>query len=106
MTMEGRLAQLLAMLQDEPGDVFLNYALALEYQKLGDGASSHKQLQKVLALDPDYVAAYFQLGRLCETQNDTGLALHYYREGRKRALAKNDRRAAGEFEEAIFLLED
>jgi Tfp pilus assembly protein PilF len=106
MSAEQRLYSLLDMLKKEPVDVFLNYALALEYLKKDDREHAEGQLKKVLALDPAYVAAYYQLGKLYEAQNNPGEALRYYHEGRTRAFAQNDRRSAGEFDEAIFLLED
>lgn len=102
-----RINGILNMLEREPDDVFLNYALALEYLKQPEsGERALRQLQKVIALDPSYLAAYYQLGKFFEAANDAEGALNYYRKGLELAEIKKDRKAAGEFREAVFLLED
>ncbi|HOB73932.1 MAG TPA: tetratricopeptide repeat protein [Phycisphaerae bacterium] len=57
-----RLEQLEKLLSAEPGDVFLNFALAMEYLKMGRHAEALAQFDRVNELDPNYVAAYFQKG--------------------------------------------
>jgi cytochrome c-type biogenesis protein CcmH/NrfG len=106
MDTSGRVENLLRMLEGEPSDVFLNYALALEYIKDETAsATAESQLMHVLSLDRSYTAAYYQLGKLLERQNRITEALETYRAGLEIAKAKKDKKA-GEFEEAIFLLED
>jgi Tfp pilus assembly protein PilF len=95
------------MLVQEPRDVFLNYALALEYLKDPESAqSAEAQLRHVLTLDEAYVPAYYQLGKILEAQNKTSGALAMYRRGLEMARSRNDRKTANEFEEAIYLLEE
>ena len=106
MQQEDRKDQLLGMLQEEPDDEFLNYALALEYLRSKEYPLAASQLMRVLQLNENYIAAYYQIGKLHEILNENDAALKMYHEGRARALAKKDRKSAGEFEEAIFLLED
>ena len=52
------------MLTSSPDDPFLHYGLAMEHRTAGDRESALAELQKVLQLDPDYVAAHFHQGQL------------------------------------------
>lgn len=101
-----RLDTLLALLKDEPDDVFLNYAVGIEYAASGQTDLAAIQFTRVLQLDNNYIAAYYQLGQLYTTRQDTGKAIQYYRQGLEKALAKKDNKAINEFNEALFLLED
>ncbi|HQQ94310.1 MAG TPA: tetratricopeptide repeat protein [Bacteroidia bacterium] len=102
-----RLEFLKKMLKEEPDDPFLNYALGLEYLK-----NSHNtilaeiQFRKVTEHDPEYMAAFYQLGKLLQDQTKITEALHYYRLGLEIAEKKKEPKAIAEFLEAIFLLED
>src|SRR5690349_24669452 len=101
MDVSGRLGTLLKMLETEPSDIFLNFALALEYMKNGaDSVLAETQLNRVLALDSKYTPAYYQLGKLLENQSRVAEALAVYRKGLEIAREKKDKKA-GEFEEAI-----
>jgi predicted Zn-dependent protease len=64
-----RREQLEEMLQSDPDDVFLNYALAKAFVSEGDLTGAFQRFDRVIELDPDYVAAYFQKGQaLVEAQ--------------------------------------
>ncbi|MBS1940046.1 MAG: tetratricopeptide repeat protein, partial [Bacteroidetes bacterium] len=56
-----RLAQLHAMLADEPGDRFLRYAIALEKKRNGNMEAATADLESLLREDPKYIACYYQL---------------------------------------------
>jgi len=102
-----RIEMLKNMLDKEPEDVFLNYALGLEYiTDLRQASLAETQFKKVMKLDPDYVPAYYHLGKLFESITDKKQALSLYKEGLKLAEKKKDLKAAGELKESIFLLED
>lgn len=55
-----RREKLSKMLETEPRDVFLNYALAMELLKDGPAEQAVAQFDRVIALDENYVAAYLQ----------------------------------------------
>jgi tetratricopeptide (TPR) repeat protein len=102
-----RLDLLRRMLEKEEDDVFLNYALGLEYAKNPENIiMAEVQFKKVTDLDPDYMAAFYQLGKLLEAQTKLSEALHYYKLGLEIAEKRKERKAIGEFMEAIFLIED
>ena len=107
MTSQNRIQSILQMLEAEPNDCFLNYALGLEYAKSPDSYSlAESQLLKVKQIDPAYVPVYYQLGQLYANMQQRENALTFYREGLTVAKKLKQNKAANELEEAIFLLED
>lgn len=55
-----RREQLEEMLKSDPDDVFLRYALAMDFISSGEHAEGIAKLDAVLDRDPNYVPAYFQ----------------------------------------------
>lgn len=102
-----RTEQVLRMLEKEPDDLFLNYALGIEYTSSpGSQAKAKEQFKKVLAINPDYIAAYYQLGQLSTLLEEITEALDYYKTGLEKAKTQKNNKAINEFGEAIFMLED
>jgi Tfp pilus assembly protein PilF len=101
-----RIDMLIELLKKEPDDVFLIYALGIEYVAELDLAVAEEKFKKVLELDPNYVPAYYQLGKLFESQLKNEEALHYFRIGLEKAQEQKNNRSVNEFKEAIFMLED
>jgi tetratricopeptide (TPR) repeat protein len=107
MTNQARIDSLLQMLNQEPDDVFLNYALGLEYAKNSLTHSlAESQFKKVLVNNGQYIAAYYQLGQLYEQMGKKEEALEYYYKGLEIAKMQKNNKAINEINEAIFLLED
>jgi tetratricopeptide (TPR) repeat protein len=107
MKRAGRIDMLLSMLEKEPGDLFLNYALGLEYANdLATVADAESQFKIVLGLDENYIPAYYQLGKLFQSLLRTPEAIQYYKTGLEKAKEKKDNKAVNEFGEALFMLED
>lgn len=101
-----RIDMLLEMLSKEPEDIFLNYALGIEYVGELDVIQSEIQFKKVLAMNSDYIAAYYQLGKLFESQLKNTKALQFYKLGLEKAKIQKNNKSFNEFSEAIFMLED
>ncbi len=59
-----RREKLLQMLQEDPNDAFLLYGLAMEDQSAEDWESALATFDRVLTVDPESVAAYFQKGQI------------------------------------------
>lgn len=98
---------MLDLLKQEPKDLFLNYALGMEYAANPQTISkAEEQFKTVLSLDENYIAAYYQLGKLFEAQQNISEALVYFKLGLEKAKIKKDNKAINEFGEAIFMLED
>jgi tetratricopeptide (TPR) repeat protein len=107
MSNSRRLSSLLEMLEKEPQDVFLNYALGLEYLAIPTRTSdTERQFKLVLELDPNYIPAYYQLGQLFTSLQRTSEALDYYKIGLEKAKEQKNNKAINEIGEAIFMLED
>ena len=107
MKSAARIDHLLSMLEKEPGDLFLNYALGMEYANdLSKVADAESQFKIVLGLDPNYVPAYYQLGKLLASVLRIPEALEYYKTGLEKAKLQKNNKAINEFGEAIFMLED
>ena len=101
-----RKEQILNMLVSEPNDVFLNYALAMEFISNNEFQEADVQLKKVLSIKPDYLPCFYQLGQLNEKLGNNEVALHYYKQGVDLAKSQNNNKALGELNEAIWMLED
>ena len=106
MNRQERIEYLQDLLVSEPHDVFSNYALGLEYTADENYPEAEIQFKKVIELDRNYIASYFQLGKLMEKQNLKKAALDAFGKGLQLATSLKDQKAKNEFEEAIFLLED
>lgn len=102
----GRIDMLRELLDKEPKDIFLNYALALEFVSELSLSDAEQQFAKVFEIDPTYVAAYYQMGKLFESQLKNEEALHYFKTGLAHAISQKNNKAVNEFNEAIFMLED
>src|SRR6185369_4748133 len=59
-----RLDALKAMAEKKPDDAMIQYGLGMEYRKVGDRAGAVEALRAVVRLNPDYTAAYQELGSL------------------------------------------
>src|ERR1700752_4449427 len=94
-----RKDMVLQMLEKEPNDLFLNYALAQEFIGVGDFTNAEMQLQKTLNLDPTYLPCYYQLGQVKEKLGDNSAAINFYKKGIELANSQGNRKAQGELNE-------
>jgi tetratricopeptide (TPR) repeat protein len=106
MTQLPRKEQILNMLEGEPHDVFLNYALAMEHLSTEEFKEAELQFKKVLTINSDYLPCFYQLGQLNEKLGSNDIALTYYKQGVDLAKSQNNTKALGELNEAIWMLED
>lgn len=101
-----RIDNLIGMLKEEPEDVFLNYALAVEFVGEGKYEEAEKQFLKTAKLNEDYLPCYYQLGQVAEKLNKEKEALEYYYKGVDIAKKQGNNKAINELNEAIWMLED
>jgi Tfp pilus assembly protein PilF len=99
-----RLDQLTKMLRTEPADRFLNFALAMEYVKVGRHEEALAQFTRVTELDRAYVPAYFQKADLLVSLNRHAEAKHVYADALTAAEQSGDKHAAQKVREALALL--
>ncbi|HWY10224.1 MAG TPA: tetratricopeptide repeat protein [Bacteroidia bacterium] len=94
------------MLKEEPEDVFLNYALAVEFIGEKKYAEAEHQFLKTVKLNSEYLPCYYQLGQLAEKIKTEKEALEYYKKGLTLAQKQNNQKAINELNEAIWMLEE
>jgi Tfp pilus assembly protein PilF len=104
--MDSRLEQLKKMLETEPDDSFLNYALALEYAKANDLKKAIHLIEAIIVRDKNYLGAYYELGKYYELSGQAQMAIDVYRKGIEIAIQQKNRKAQLELNEALLQLED
>jgi thioredoxin-like negative regulator of GroEL len=102
--MPTRLEKIEAMLADEPGDVFLRYSLALEYDKQGQHDASLEKLGELTREAPRYVPAFFMAAQQLVRLQRVSEARTFLREGIEAARQQHDAHAAGEMSEFLASL--
>lgn len=104
--MENRIAQIKKMMETDPNDSFLVYALALEQEKEGKIKDAIKTIEELMQKDPAYLGAYYKLGKLYESLSKEEAAKKTYLKGIELAKKIEDNKTRGELEEALWLIED
>lgn len=94
------------MLADEPGDVFLRYAIALEHKRLGDFDRAVGELEGLMREVPAHIATYYQLALLLADTGRTIDAVNACEAGMLQCLVVGDRKARGELNELRTSLMD
>ena len=106
MQQSERIKSLTALLEKEPFDSFLNYAMALEMHKLGETKRSVEIIEELIFRDENYLGAYLQLGQIYEELQDTNKAVEAYHKGALIAMKQKNNKALSELNQAILILED
>lgn len=91
-----RIHQLRAMLVEEPGDLFIRYAIALELKRAGQMEEAMADLTAILTETPSHIASYHQLALM---QSDVGRihdAISTCEAGALQCLVTGDRKARAE----------
>ena len=99
-----RREQLEELLETDPDDVFLLYALALEYVSAGDVSVGLQKLAELTDRNPDYVAAYFRRGQILADQNEVDDAREILTRGIEVARKTGDAHAEREMSEFLDTL--
>lgn len=104
--MTDRIENLQNFLIEDPDDHFSRYALALEYQRLGDDTKAAELFSYLLEHVPDYLAAYYQYGKLLEKQQNAEKAAHIFKMGIAIAQKQGNGKTKRELESALSELSD
>jgi lipopolysaccharide biosynthesis regulator YciM len=102
--MKSRIEQLQELLKDDINDSFLKYALALEYVKVKENDTARDCFLKLIKEDKDYVASYYQLGKLYESLNEVVKAMRIYKNGIEIAKKIKNEKTLLELQEAYNML--
>ncbi len=101
-----RLEQLRGMLVEEPGDLFLRYAIALELKREGHMDHAILELEAILTDDPKHIASYYQLALMLADVGRLEDAITTCKAGSMQGLVTGDRKARAELLELLAGLTD
>ena len=101
-----RLDILKGMVAQSPTDSFLRYGLAMELRNANNLEAALAEFHALLAVNPDYSAAYFHGGQTLERLARLDEARAMYREGIAAATRKGDLHTRGEMQTALDILGD
>ena len=104
--MTNRIKILQQFLEEDPNDAFSKYALALEYDKSGENQKAVLLMISLLESEPEYLPAYYQLGKFFERTQKNEEALIIYKKGFELARKKGNMHTANELRGAIDSMED
>ena len=95
-----RIEKLQAFLAVNPGDSFVQHALALEYVKLNREQEAREIFETLLAKDEKYVGSYYHLAKLLEKSGEKNAAISTYEKGMQVAKEVGDNHAYNELQAA------
>ena len=95
-----RIERLKEFLASNPGDSFIQLALALEYIKLNDDKTARSLFENILAKDENYIGSYYHLAKLLERNDEKESAKAIYEKGMLKAKECGDQHAYNELRSA------
>ena len=104
--MTNRLEEIKAILEQNPSDPFVRYALALEYKNLGMHEQAHQTFTELEKLHPEYVPAYLMHGNLLVQMKQKQQARQIFQMGILRSQTARNQHALGELNQALEQLSD
>lgn len=104
--MHDRLQLVTDLHKKSPKDSYLAFAAAVENQLAGHPQKAIEIIEKLIVNDPEYVDAYYKLGKLYENDKKLKKAVQAYHAGKRVASKKNDQKSLGEITEALMFLDD
>jgi tetratricopeptide (TPR) repeat protein len=102
--MSDRAAALKAMLETDPANTFVRYALAMEHSNAGRLEDAVAEFNAILAHNPSYGAAYYHGGQALEKLGRTADAASLYRAGIDATTKSGDAHTASELQAALSLI--
>ena len=96
-----RRAEIEKMLESEPGDLFLQYALAMEWESEGEVEKSADIHRQLMQRQPPHVPSFFRVGQQLARQGDADGSRAVLRAGIETARSQGDHHAAAEMSELL-----
>ncbi|RZK50170.1 MAG: tetratricopeptide repeat protein [Pedobacter sp.] len=97
-----RLLRLLEFLDNDPNEPFILYALATEYNSMGDTENALKYYENLITYHSTYVGTYYHYAKLLDKLGRREDAIGVYKSGMEVAQNKGDRHALSELKAAYF----
>ena len=98
MAEPNRLQMLTEFLQQNPGDAFARYGLAMEYSKAGQPDRALAEFNKLVELHPDYTNAYFMAAQTLDRGGRSGEAKTMLERGIEAAQRTGNKHALSEMQ--------
>ena len=92
------------MVEQDPGNSFARYGLAMEILNSGDHTGAVTEFEELLRRDENYAAAYFHGGQASEKAGNLEKARDFYEKGIEVTTRKGDAHTRSEIEAALGLL--
>jgi predicted Zn-dependent protease len=99
------MAQIEALLADDPNDAFLRYGLAMEYVSAGDDETAARLLHDLIAANGTYVPAFLMAGQTLNRLGRATEACGVLKRGIEAARRAGDHHALGEMEGLLTSIE-
>jgi len=99
-----RLETLKQLLNQNPGDSFLRYGIAMEHVREEDYEQAVAEFRELLNRNPEYVAAYYHCGQALERLGDVEGARAIYQAGIELCTRTGDLHTRSELQTALDLL--
>src|SRR5580765_417014 len=96
MPSASRLEMLTQFLEQNPGDAFARYGLAMEYSNAGQTEQALAEFNKLLELHPDYTNGYFMAAQALERAGRTAEAKSMLEKGVEAASRTGNKHALSE----------
>lgn len=96
-----RVKKLKELLLAQPEDLFLLYALALEFMQAGQAPQALEYFKKIRNLDPSYLPLYYQMGKLLSRLQQKSEAIEILEAGLVLATEKKESRTLAEISNAL-----
>ena len=100
-----RIQQLITYIQEEPGDPFNVYALAMEFIN-GQPAQARPYFDQLLTDHPDYLPTYYHAAALYADLNERDRAADVYEKGIALARVQNNQKTLLELQRARQAFEE
>jgi tetratricopeptide (TPR) repeat protein len=96
-----RLDVLRTMVEQEPGNAFARYGLAMEHVNRGEHENAAREFEALFSSTPDYLPGYFHAGRTLEKLGRLDEARDTYQKGIELATRKGDAHTRSELQAAL-----
>lgn len=100
-----RIEQLTQLLENQPEEPFLLFALAKEHINMGQPEEALGWFAKLEQTDPDYVGMYYHYGKTLQSAGQRDLATKVFARGIGKARQHGDFHALAELQSAAADLE-
>ena len=96
-----RLEQLTEIVKQNPANLLARYGLAMEYAQQGEDRKALENFRGLMESHPNYVAPYYQAGRLLQKMGEAQQAREIFQQGIAASTRAGDLHARSELEAAL-----